>query len=103
MPFIGSLSDILGRQEILSAALLFFTAGSIAAALSKNMDVLLLGRVLQGVGGAGIIPMSQIVLCDIVPLRVRPKYATFLQLAWAIGSIIGPLIGDLLVQYVTWR
>ncbi|EED12228.1 efflux pump antibiotic resistance protein, putative [Talaromyces stipitatus ATCC 10500] len=103
MPFMGSLSDILGRQEILSAALLFFTAGSIAVGLCKNMDVLLLGRVLQGVGGAGIIPMTQIVLCDIVPLRVRPKYATFSQMAWALGSIIGPLIGGLLAQYVTWR
>jgi MFS family permease len=103
MPFMGSLSDILGRREILTAALLFFTIGSIVAGVAQSMDVLLLGRVLQGVGGAGILPMTQIVLCDIVPLRVRPKYASVAQLAWAIGSISGPLIGGLMVQHVTWR
>lgn len=103
MPFMGSLSDILGRREILTTALLFFTIGSIVAGASQSMDILLLGRVLQGVGGAGILPMTQIVLCDIVPLRFRPKYASVAQLAWAIGSITGPLIGGLMVQHVTWR
>ncbi|RAO69440.1 uncharacterized protein BHQ10_005452 [Talaromyces amestolkiae] len=103
MPFMGSLSDILGRREILTTALLFFTIGSIIAGVSQSMDILLLGRVLQGVGGAGILPMTQIVLCDIVPLRFRPKYASVAQLAWAIGSITGPLIGGLMVQHVTWR
>lgn len=103
MPFMGSLSDILGRREILTAALLFFTIGSIVAGVTQSMDVLLLGRVLQGVGGAGILPMTQIVLCDIVPLRFRPKYASVAQLAWAVGSITGPLIGGLMVQHVTWR
>jgi MFS family permease len=67
------------------------------------MDVLLVGRVLQGIGGAGILPMTQIVLCDIVPLRVRPKYESVAQLAWAIGSVTGPLIGGLMAQHVTWR
>ncbi|EEA21277.1 conserved hypothetical protein [Talaromyces marneffei ATCC 18224] len=103
MPFMGSLSDILGRREILTAALLFFTVGSTVAGVAQSMDILLLGRVLQGVGGAGILPMTQIVLCDIVPLRFRPKYASVAQLAWAIGSITGPLIGGLMVQHVTWR
>ncbi|EED17140.1 efflux pump antibiotic resistance protein, putative [Talaromyces stipitatus ATCC 10500] len=103
MPFMGSLSDILGRREILSAALFFFTVGSIVAGVSQSMDILLLGRVLQGIGGAGILPMTQIVLCDIVPLRFRPKYASVSQIAWAIGSITGPMIGGLLVQHVTWR
>lgn len=78
---MGSLSDILGRREILVAALLFFSIGSIVAGVARSMDVLLLGRVLQGVGGAGILPMTQIVLCDIVPLRFRPKYASVAQLA----------------------
>lgn len=103
MPFMGSLSDILGRREVLCAAIFFFTVGSIVAGLARQMNVLLLGRVLQGVGGAGIIPMAQIVLCDIVPLRYRPKYASVVQMAWAIGTITGPLIGGLLVQHVTWR
>ncbi|GAM37771.1 glycosyl hydrolase [Talaromyces pinophilus] len=85
------------------AALLFFTIGSIVVGIAQSMDVLLLGQVLQGVGGAGILPMTQIVLCDIVPLRFRPKYASVAQLAWAIGSITSPLIGGLMVQHVTWR
>ncbi|KAF3399060.1 Efflux pump roqT [Talaromyces pinophilus] len=85
------------------AALLFFTIGSIVVGIAQSMDVLLLGQVLQGVGGAGILPLTQIALCDIVPLRFRPKYASVAQLAWAIGSINSPLIGGLMVRHVTWR
>lgn len=103
MPFMGSLSDILGRREILFTAVVFFTAGSIVAARAGDMTTLLVGRVLQGVGGAGILPMAQIVLCDIIPLRYRPKYASVVQLAWALGTILAPLIGGLIVAHTTWR
>ncbi|KAK1969794.1 major facilitator superfamily transporter [Colletotrichum sublineola] len=103
-PFIGALSDIFGRKEMLLVSLFFFTLGTLLCApLAHNFRVLLAGRSLQGVGGGGIITMGQIIFADIVPLRLRPKYFVFVLGAWAIGSVLGPLLGGLFVEHATWR
>jgi EmrB/QacA subfamily drug resistance transporter len=102
-PFIAALSDIFGRQQLLLASLLFFTAGSILCSVAHNFTVLLAGRVLQGIGGGGIITMGQVIFADIVPLRQRPKWFSLVLASWAIGSVLGPLIGGLFVQYLSWR
>jgi len=60
--------------------------------------MLLAGRSIQGVGGGGIICLTQVIFCDIVPLRQRPKYFPLVLGSWSIGSIIGPLIGGVLTE-----
>ncbi|KAK2055060.1 major facilitator superfamily transporter [Colletotrichum caudatum] len=103
-PFIGALSDIFGRKEMLLFSLVFFTLGTLLCApIASDFTVLLAGRSLQGVGGGGIITMGQIIFADIVPLRLRPKYFVFVLGAWAIGSVLGPLLGGLFVEHATWR
>ncbi|EFQ34994.1 major facilitator superfamily transporter [Colletotrichum graminicola] len=103
-PFIGALSDIFGRKEMLLVSLFFFTLGTLLCApLARDFTALLAGRSLQGVGGGGIITMGQIIFADIVPLRLRPKYFIFVLGAWAIGSVLGPLLGGLFVEHATWR
>ncbi|KAK2048397.1 major facilitator superfamily transporter, partial [Colletotrichum somersetense] len=103
-PFIGALSDIFGRKEMLLVSLFFFTLGTLLCApIARDFTVLLAGRSLQGVGGGGIITMGQIIFADIVPLRLRPKYFVFVLGAWAIGSVLGPLLGGLFVEHATWR
>ena len=102
-PFIASLSDVFGRRELLIPSILFFAVGSIICGLAHNFPVMLTGRVLQGFGGAGIITLSQLVYADLVPLRLRPKYFTMVLGAWALGSLLGPLVGGLFVEHVTWR
>lgn len=64
---------------------------------------MLVGRVIQGVGGAGIITLTQLIFADLVPLRQRPKYMSVILGAWAFGSLIGPLLGGIFVQKATWR
>ena len=85
-PFIADLSDILGRQQLIHASLLFFAAGSIIYARAENFPVLLAGRCLKRIGGGGIITMDQVVFADIVPLRQRATWFAVILVAWALGK-----------------
>jgi MFS family permease len=98
-PFIAALSDIFGRRELLLSSLLFFTIGSIVCSVAPSFAVLLAGRCVQGIGGGGIIVGAQIIFADIVPLRQRPKWFSLVLIAWAIGTVLGPLIGGVFVSF----
>jgi MFS family permease len=64
---------------------------------------MLTGRCVQGVGGGGIITLTQVIFCDIVPLRQRPKYFPLVLGSWSVGSVLGPLIGGVLTERASWR
>ena len=99
----ASLSNVIGRKPLLLIALLFFTVGALVCALAQNITTLLVGRSIQGLGGGGIISLTEILITDLVPLRERGKWFGFQSLTWAIGSVTGPLIGAAFAQAVTWR
>lgn len=63
----------------------------------------MIGRTIQGIGGGGIITLTEVLITDLVPLRERGKWFGFQSLTWALGSVAGPLIGGLFAQEVTWR
>lgn len=102
-PFIAALSDVFGRQQLLVISLLFFSIGAALCAVAEDFTLFLGGRSVQGIGGGGIITMGQMIFSDIVPLRQRPKYFAMVLGAWAIGSILGPVMGGAFVQYLSWR
>ncbi|KFZ23642.1 hypothetical protein V502_01878 [Pseudogymnoascus sp. VKM F-4520 (FW-2644)] len=102
-PFVVKLSDIFGRQILLLSSICFFTAGTIICCLSHNFTHFLIGRSIQGIGGGGCIPLTAVIITDIVPLRHRPTYLIFPSMSWAVASITGPLIGGLLAEHTTWR
>lgn len=102
-PFIAALSDIFGRKEMLLFSVIFFTLGTVLCApIAKTFTVFFAGRAVQGIGGGGIITMGQVIFADIVPLRQRPKYFSIVLGAWALGSVLGPLIGGLFVEHAFW-
>ncbi len=103
VPFIGSLSDIFGRRELLLASISMFTAGTIVCCPANDITQLLAGRTIQGVGAGGMQVLSFIIISDIIPLRQRPKYASFILLAWGIGAAVGPLLGGAIIENTTWR
>lgn len=102
-PIFASLSNIFGRKPLIITALVFFTAGCIVAGVANNFTVILVGRSIQGLGGGGVIALTEIIMTDIVPLRQRGKFFGFLSMMWAIGSVSGPLVGGAFAQNVTWR
>ena len=88
---------------MLLLSLIFFTVGTILCSVAHNFTVLLAGRAIQGIGGGGIITITQVIFCDIVPLRQRPKYFAMVLGSWSIGSIVGPVVGGALVENASWR
>ncbi|KAG9203476.1 hypothetical protein G6514_002843 [Epicoccum nigrum] len=102
-PVIASISLNFGRQQMLLLSLIFFTVGTILCSVAHNFTVLLAGRAIQGIGGGGIITITQVIFCDIVPLRQRPKYFAMVLGSWSIGSIVGPVVGGALVENASWR
>lgn len=101
-PIIGNLSHIFGRKPLVFVSLTLFGTGAIVAALSKNFTVVLVGRSIQGIGGGGIIALTEIIATDLVPLRERGKWFAFLSSMWALGTVTGPLLGGGFAQSGNW-
>lgn len=87
---------------MIMVALVFFVAGAIVAATGHNFEVLLVGRSLQGIGGGGLIALTEIVVTDLVPLRLRGKWFGIISATWAVGSTSGPVIGGALAHGNSW-
>lgn len=100
---IASAAYCFNRQHLLIASIGLFTYGTNLCALAHDFTVMLIGRCVQGVGGGGIIALTQVIFCDMVPLRQRPQYFSMVLGAWSVGSIIGPVVGGSLVETASWR
>jgi MFS family permease len=102
-PTWASFSHIIGRKSVLLAALALFTIGTIIASVAINITLLLVGRCVQGVGGGGLVSLTYVIVSDMVTLRERGKWFSIISLQWAIGSVIGPVIGGAFAADSTWR
>jgi EmrB/QacA subfamily drug resistance transporter len=102
-PVLGSFSHIFGRKALIYVSLAFFLAGSIIPAVANNFTLVLVGRSIQGIGGGGIIALTEMVVVDTVPLRERGKWFSFFGAMWSLGTVAGPLLGGAFSQKVTWR
>ncbi|KAF2088124.1 putative dothistromin transporter [Saccharata proteae CBS 121410] len=102
-PLWGKLSDIFGRKPVLLIANVVFFIGSLIAALSINIGMLITARAIQGVGGGGLIILVNIVIGDIFSMRSRGAYYGIIGMVWALASALGPVIGGAFTQKVSWR
>lgn len=99
----GRLSDIWGRKPILSTSIILFLGGSLICALAINVNMLIAGRALQGVGSGGITVMANICVSDLFDVQRRSAYLGIFGATWAIAGAVGPIIGGAFTSYVTWR
>nr|POE98231.1 mfs-type transporter [Quercus suber] len=102
-PLWGKISDIFGRKPILLLANFVFFVGSLIAALSINIGMLITARALQGIGGGGLLVLVDIVICDLFSQRTRGAYLGVIGGTWALALAVGPVIGGVFTQKVTWR
>jgi EmrB/QacA subfamily drug resistance transporter len=101
-PLYGKVSDIIGRRTTLLFAIVVFTLGSIACALSPSMIVLIVARALQGLGGGGLISLAQTIIADIVSPKERPRYQIYVAGVFVTSSVAGPLFGGVLAEHAHW-
>ncbi|KAF2078531.1 hypothetical protein CYY_000156 [Polysphondylium violaceum] len=102
-PLFGKFSDIFGRKTMLLTSLIIFCIGSLLCAVSTTIDMLIVSRGVQGIGGGGLMSAVMIVMAEIVPLRQRGKYQGLLGAVYAVSSVVGPLMGGTFTDNVNWR
>ncbi|HUZ09500.1 MAG TPA: MFS transporter [Acidimicrobiales bacterium] len=102
-PLWGKLGDLYGRKQLFQASIVIFVLGSVLAGLSQSMLELVVFRAVQGLGGGGLIIGAQAIVGDVVSPRERGRYQGLFGAVFGLATILGPLIGGLFVEYLSWR
>ncbi|MDQ0059809.1 MDR family MFS transporter [Paenibacillus harenae] len=102
-PVYGKLSDLYGRKRIFIVGALIFLAGSMLSGVAQTMNQLIWFRALQGLGAGALTTIPYTIIGDLYPYEKRAKVQGWMSSVWGIAGISGPLLGGLLVDYVSWR
>ncbi|KZT60164.1 MFS multidrug transporter [Calocera cornea HHB12733] len=103
LPLSGALADTFGRQPVLLSSLIFFFVGCVICGEAHSSGVFLVGRTIQGLGCGGILSLAEIIIADLVPLKERGAFMGLTGLTYSVATAMGPPIGGVFAQKVSWR
>ncbi|HYC26394.1 MAG TPA: MFS transporter, partial [Nitrososphaerales archaeon] len=103
IPIFSKLSDIWSRRNVFLACLVIFIVGSVLSGLSQNLTELIAFRAIQGFGSGGFFPVGIAMVAVVFPPEERSRIVGALSGVFGIAVVAGPLIGNAIVSYTTWR
>lgn len=103
MPIYGKIGDVYGRKPIILMAVSLFIGGSVVGGLATNMMALIIARAIQGLGGGGLMILSQAIIADIVPPKDRGRYMGIMGAVFGLSAVAGPLLGGWFTDSLSWR
>jgi len=103
MPIYGKFGDVLGRRRLFLIAIAIFTLASVGCAFATDFWMFVVFRAIQGLGGGGLMILSQAIIADIVPASERGKYLGPLGGIFGLSAVAGPLLGGFFVDHLTWQ
>src|SRR6201996_1864956 len=102
-PVYGRLGDALGRKPMMLVALAVFVVTSMLCGMSTSIIAITIARVLQGLGGGGLMTLSQALIGEVIPPRERARYQGYMATVYMTSSTFGPVAGGWLTQHWGWR
>ncbi|MGN6252697.1 MAG: MDR family MFS transporter [Marmoricola sp.] len=103
VPVYGKVADVIGRKPVMLLGIGLFLAGSLLCGAAWSMGTLIAFRVLQGLGAGAVQPMGITIIGDLYTLAERAKVQGYLASVWAIASVVGPTLGGVFSDYLSWR
>ena len=103
VPIYGKVADLYGRKPVMLLGIGLFVVGSLLCGVAWSMPALIVFRLVQGLGAGAVQPMGMTIVGDIYSLAERAKVQGYIASVWAIASVVGPTLGGIFADYLSWR